>query len=50
MIFLGVNAYHPDASVALLKDGDLLWAGEEERYNRLKHSSGFPKLALRQKI
>ncbi|MBI3999479.1 MAG: carbamoyltransferase, partial [Candidatus Omnitrophica bacterium] len=46
LIVIGINAYHPDASVALLRDGQLLWAGEEERYNRVKHSSGFPKLAL----
>ena len=46
MMILGINAYHPDASVALMKDGELIWAGEEERYNRIKHSSGFPKLAL----
>ena len=45
-IVLGINAYHPDASVALLKNGQLFWAGEEERYSRLKHASGFPKLAL----
>ncbi len=48
MIVLGLNAYHPDASVALLKDGLLLWAAEEERYNRIKHACGFPVLALRQ--
>lgn len=47
MIILGLNAYHPDAAVALIKDGQLIWAGEEERYNRIKHSSGFPCLALR---
>ena len=46
MIILGLNAYHPDASVALVKDGELLWATEEERFNRIKHSSGFPALAL----
>lgn len=46
MIILGINAYHPDASVALLKEGILIWAGEEERFNRIKHASGFPRLAL----
>jgi len=46
MIILGINAYHPDASVALMKDGALLWAAEEERFNRIKHTSGFPRLAL----
>jgi len=47
MNILGINTYHPDASVALMRDGVLVWAGEEERYSRIKHSSGFPILALR---
>lgn len=47
MYVLGINAYHPDASVVLLKDGVPVWAAEEERFNRIKHSSGFPKEALR---
>ena len=47
MIILGINAYHPDASVALFNDGVLVWAGEEERYSRIKHASGFPEMALR---
>ncbi len=47
MIILGLNAYHPDAAVALMCDGVLIWAAEEERYSRVKHASGFPVLALR---
>lgn len=47
MIVIGINAYHPDASVALFKDGCLLWAAEEERFSRIKHASGFPVTALR---
>lgn len=47
LIVLGINAYHPDASVALMKDGVLLWAAEEERFSRIKHATGFPKLALK---
>ncbi|MCM8774901.1 MAG: carbamoyltransferase [Candidatus Omnitrophica bacterium] len=47
MIILGINAYHPNASVALLRDGVPIWAAEEERYNRIKHASGFPELALK---
>lgn len=47
MNILGINAYHPDASIALLRDGVPVWAAEEERFNRIKHVSGFPELALR---
>ena len=39
---LGINAYHPDSSACLLKNGKLLFAAEEERFNRIKHWSGFP--------
>ena len=47
MVVLGLNAYHGDASVALLVDGQLVAAIEEERLNRLKHCAGFPALAAR---
>jgi carbamoyltransferase len=39
---LGLNAYHGDASAALLVDGELRCAAEEERFNRVKHCAGFP--------
>ena len=39
---LGINAYHPDSSACLLKNGKLLFAAEEERFKRIKHWSGFP--------
>ncbi len=41
-IILGLNAYHGDAAAALVIDGDLVNAVEEERLNRVKHSAGFP--------
>lgn len=44
---IGINAYHPDSSVAYLQDGNLVWAAEEERFNRIKHASGFPVEALK---
>lgn len=46
-MILGLNAYHADASVALVKDGRLVAAIEEERLNRKKHCAGFPALAAR---
>ena len=42
---LGLNAYHGDAAAALLIDGKLVAAAEEERFNRVKHCAGFPELA-----
>ncbi len=44
---LGINAYHADAAAVLLKDGEIVAAVEEERFNRIKHSAGFPALAIR---
>ena len=37
MNILGINAFHGDASVALVRDGQLVAALEEERLNRRKH-------------
>jgi len=42
---LGLNAYHGDAAAALVVDGVLVSAAEEERFNRVKHCAGFPALA-----
>jgi carbamoyltransferase len=42
---LGLNAFHGDAAAALLVDGELVAAVEEERFSRAKHVAGFPGLA-----
>jgi len=47
LYILGINAYHGDASAALVKDGELIAAVEEERFNRKKHCAGFPAAAIR---
>jgi carbamoyltransferase len=44
---LGINAYHGDASAALVIDGQLIAAAEEERFNRIKHWAGFPAESIR---
>jgi carbamoyltransferase len=44
---LGLNAYHGDAAAALVVDGELIAAAEEERFNRVKHVAGFPSEAAR---
>jgi len=36
MIILGINAYHGDAAAAIIRDGKLIAAAEEERFNRIK--------------
>ena len=47
MYILGINAYHGDAAAAIISDGRLIAAAEEERFNRFKHSAGFPEQAIR---
>jgi len=44
---LGINAYHGDAAAALVVDGELIAAVEEERFNRIKHWAGFPAESIR---
>ncbi len=43
---LGISAYHGDASAALLVDGRLVAAVEEERFARVKHWAGFPRASI----
>lgn len=47
MLILGINAYHGNASAALVADGKLVAAVEEERFNRVKYAAGFPAQAIR---
>src|SRR4026208_573412 len=47
MNILGINAYHGDASAAVIVDGELLAAVEEERFTRLKHDTSFPHRSIR---
>jgi carbamoyltransferase len=44
---LGINAYHGNSSAAIVCDGKLIAAVEEERFNRVKYAAGFPAAAVR---
>jgi carbamoyltransferase len=44
---LGLNAYHGDTAAALVVDGELVAAAEEERFDRIEHVAGFPARAAR---
>lgn len=46
MYILGVSCYYHDAAAALLQDGMLVAAAEEERFSRVKHDYGFPRNAI----
>jgi len=46
MNILGISCYYHDAAAALLRDGELVAAAEEERFTRVKHDFSFPKAAI----
>src|SRR5262249_30954044 len=46
MIILGLNAFHADSAAAIVRDGKLIAAAEEERFRRVKHWAGFPTQAI----
>ncbi|MBL7157168.1 MAG: carbamoyltransferase [Candidatus Omnitrophica bacterium] len=46
MYILGISAYYHDSAAAIIKDGDIIGAAQEERFTRKKHDSNFPKNAI----
>ena len=46
MYTLGISCYYHDSAAALLKDGHVIAAVEEERFSRKKFDDGFPKMAI----
>ena len=46
MIILGISCYYHDAAAALVRDGDIIAAAQEERFTRVKHDPGFPTHAV----
>ena len=46
MLIVGLNAHHGDVAAAVLRDGELIAALEEERFCRIKHVAGFPERAI----
>jgi carbamoyltransferase len=46
MYILGLSCYYHDAAAALLRDGELVAASQEERFSRKKHDSSFPIQAI----
>ena len=46
MLILGLSAFYHDSAAALLRDGELLAAAQEERFSRRKHDPAFPRQAI----
>ncbi len=47
MNILGISCFYHDAAAALVRDGTVIAAAEEERFSRRKHDNGFPNGAIR---
>src|ERR1700758_1794263 len=43
---LGISAFYHDSAAALVRDGEIIAAAQEERFSRRKHDPGFPRLAI----
>jgi carbamoyltransferase len=46
MRILGISAFYHDSAAALIEDGNIIAAAQEERFTRKKHDPGFPKEAI----
>ena len=46
MYILGLSAYYHDSAVALVVDGEIVAAAQEERFTRNKHEPGYPSRAI----
>ena len=46
MRILGISAYYHDSAAALVKEGTIIAAAQEERFTRKKHDARFPKNAI----
>ncbi len=44
---LGISAFYHDSAAALLRDGEIVAAAQEERFSRIKHDPSFPEKAIR---
>lgn len=47
MRVLGLSAYYHDSAAALIEDGEIIAAAQEERFTRIKHDASFPREAVR---
>ncbi len=43
---LGISAYYHDSAAALVRDGEIVAAAQEERFTRKKHDAGYPRRAV----
>ena len=47
MYILGISAYYHDSAAAILRDGEIIAAAQEERFTRIKQDHNFPQNAVK---
>ena len=50
MYVLGISFGYHDSSAALIKNGEVIFAAQEERYTRIKHDNSFPKHSIKEAL
>ena len=50
MIILGISCFYHDSACAIIKDGIILYASQEERFTRIKHDFSFPFQAIKNSL
>src|SRR5690348_12026973 len=50
MYILGIPAFYHDSAACLIKNGEILFAAQEERFSRIKHDRNFPVQAIQAAI
>ena len=46
MKILGISAFYHDSAAAIIVNGEIICAAQEERFTRVKHDKSFPKNAI----
>ena len=47
MLILGISAFYHDSGAAIINNGNIIAAAQEERFSREKHDSSFPKNSIK---
>ena len=47
---IGISAFYHDSAVALIEDGNIIYASQEERFSRIKHDSKISKVSFKESI
>ena len=46
MLIIGISAFYHDSAAAIIRDGEIIAAAQEERFTRVKHDQSFPMQSI----